>query len=50
MDDKLMYIPNDDKQINPFVYDNCWWKGLDTADINQSIKINKSNTSFRANE
>ena len=30
MADKLMYVPNDDKQIAPFVYYNQWLKRLDT--------------------
>ena len=39
-DDKLIYFPNDDKQINLFiVYYNYWLKSLDTARSNQPTNI-----------
>ncbi len=40
MADKLMYIPNDDTQIIPFLDYNYWLKHLDTESTNQnSLKV-----------
>ena len=41
MTDKLIYIPNDDTQINPSVNYNQWLKRLDTQlnKPNHPIKI-----------
>ena len=38
MDNKLMYIPNEDKQINPSVDYNYWLKSFDTSSLYNSIK------------
>ena len=41
MADELMYIPNDDTQITPFVDYHYWLKRWDTQ-LYEPIKINKS--------
>ena len=39
MDNKLMYIPNEDKQINPSVDYNYWLKSFDTSSLYNPIKF-----------
>ena len=46
MDDKLIYIPNNDKQITPSIDLKFWPKGLEIS----SSRFNKSTQSFLVNE
>ena len=41
MDNKFMYIPNEDKQINPSVDYNYWLKSFDTNSFYNPIKFPK---------
>ena len=40
MDDELIYISNNDKQINPSVDLNCWLKCMESYFATNQLKLN----------
>ena len=49
MHDKLILIPNDNKQITPFVDLNNWLKSLNNTSFEQTNRFHKRPQRFKAN-